>query len=94
MDPSRQCCCSIRYCSVVVFVASLPGLHYRLVVVVVVVSCNLHVPRNDVLPPAVSSTRARWISWSGTIDRVPFWSFRVLIGGESFYEGEIRLLDK
>lgn len=29
MDPSRQCCCSIRYCSVVVFVASLPGLHYR-----------------------------------------------------------------
>lgn len=93
MDPSRQCCCSIRYCSVVVFVASLPGLHYRRRrrrrrLVQFARPTKRRPPSSRIFYPRAMDF-VEWNDRSG-----PILEFSSFDWGESFYEGEIRLLDK
>lgn len=92
MDPSRQCCCSIRYCSVVVLVASLSGLHYRRRrrrrLVQFARPTKRRPPSSRIFYPRAMD----FVEWNDRSS--PILEFSSFDWGESFYEGEIRLLDK
>lgn len=92
MDPSRQCCCSIRYCSVVVFVASLsatlPSRRRRRRLVQFARPTKRRPPSSRIFYPRAMDF-VEWNHRSG-----PILEFSSFDWGKSFYEREIRLLDK